>query len=294
MSYGDEERYGDDPYRFDDDEYGDDPLGDDAAADDGSWDEEPPARQGGLRLLVGVAALLVALGLVAALQKAGDDDDDVDDDEVATQEDRSTTTRRAVTSTTLGLPGGGAASSVVPGASSTTSSTAPKGSTTTKKPATTTTVDEDAPEPACVSGGGGAATPAEAGWATRWQTMPQPNDPATVSICVDDITPKVGQTVTLSISGADPDAMFPTTECGTFVTWEGSHASHCRDFVIAWNDPRPTPKQEPGQVLQHFAHVYDTPGQKTITGSVWSAEYDGYTSPYSSRAIAALQVTVHA
>ena len=250
------------------------------------------ARQGGLRLLVGVAALLVALGVVAALQKAGDDDD-VDDDEVATQEDSTTTSRRSSTSTSLRLPGG-TQPSVTTGGSSSTSSTT-KGSTTTKKgAATTTTVDEDAPEPACVSAGGGSATPTEADWAERWQTMPQPNDPATVSICVDDVTPKVGQKVILSIVGDDPDAIFPTSECGTFVTWEGGHASFCRDFVIAWDEPRPTPKQEPGHVLQHFAHTYESPGQKTVTGSVWSAEYDGYTSPYSSRAIAALQVTVHA
>ena len=121
--------------------------------------------------------------------------------------------------------------------------------------------------------------------------MPKPNDPATVSICVDDVTPQVGQNVTLSIVGDDPDAIFPTTECGVFITWEGQHASFCRDFVIPWGDPRPTPKEEPGHVLQHHAHTYDTPGTKTVTGSVWSAEYDGYTSPYSSRAIAALEVT---
>jgi hypothetical protein len=291
MAYGDggDDLYDDgwDPYD-EEDEPDDDPR--DEGPDDGGWGADPPARQGGLRLLVGLAALLVAIGLIAALSKASDDDD-ADTDEVATDE-RSTTSRQSSTSRPLGLPGDPRPTVTTRGGSSSTSSTT-RGSSTTRRPATTVTTDPDAPEPACVSAGGGAATPVQADWAERWQTMPKPNDPATLSLCVDDITPQVGQTVTVSIVGDDPDAIFPTSECGVFVTWEGSHASFCRDFLIAWEDPRPTPKEEPGHVLQHLSHVYDTPGSKTLTGSVWSAEYDGYTSPYSSRAQAALTINVH-
>ncbi|HJR24690.1 MAG TPA: hypothetical protein VJ804_04405 [Acidimicrobiales bacterium] len=280
-----------------DDGWGDEPPGDeppvDEPPDDGGWGADPPARQGGIRLLIGIAALLLGIGLVAALQKATDDDDP-DTDEVATDESTTSSSRRTTTSGPLGLPGDPTSTVTTDGSSGSTSSTA-RASSTTRRPATTTTATDDEPnEPACASAGGGPATPVEADWAERWQTMPRPNDPATVSICVDDVTPAVGQRITLSIRGDDPDAIFPSTECGVFITWDGPHASFCRDFVIAWEDPRPTPKEEPGHVLQYHAHTYDTPGTKTITGSVWSAEYDGYTSPYSSRAIATLQIQVHA
>jgi hypothetical protein len=267
----------------------DDPGGQ-ADEDDGGWGDDPPARSAALRLLIGLCALLVGIGLVAALAKASDDDDS---DRVSAEE--STSSSRRTTTTELELPGGASSSSTTGGGGSSTSTTS-RATSTTRRPASTTTTapDDEAAEPACASAGGGQPTPVDPDWAERWQTMPKPNDPATVSICVDDVTPKVGQKITLSIVGDDPDAIFPTNECGVFITWEGEHASFCRDFLIAWEDPRPTPKEEPGHVLQYHAHTYDTPGTRTLTGSVWSAEYDGYTSPYSSRAIAELQIRVHA
>jgi hypothetical protein len=293
MAHGDgpDDLYDDgwDPY--DDVDPGDevdpgDDVDDGEPEDDGGWGEDPPARAAALRLLVGVAVLLLGIGLIVALSKASDDDED--DDRVAAEESTTSSTRRSST-TDLALPGRG--STVTTGGSGSTSSTS-RGSSTTGKSTTSTTRDDELPEPGCASGGGGPATAPADSWATRWQTKPQPNDPAKVTICVDDVTPKVGQVVHLSLRGDDPDAVIPNEQCSWFVTWDGPHDNPCQSVTVPTGGPAPTPDQVPGHVVVQLEHTYDTPGAKTIIGSV--ASTDGDLGPYTSYAEADLVIQVHA
>jgi hypothetical protein len=290
MAYGDgpDDRYDDgwDGYHDEVDEV-DDVGPEDDRGDDGGWGEDPPARAAALRLLVGVAVLLLGIGLIAALSKASDDDED--DDRVAAEESSTSSTRRTTT-TALGLPGEGR-STVTTGQGGSTSSTSRR-TTTTRGSTTSTTRDDDLPQPGCASGGGGPAIPPPDDWATKWQTKPQANDPAKVTICVDDVTPKVGQVVHLSLRGDDPDAVIPNEQCSWFVTWEGPHDNPCQNVTVPTGDPKPTPDQVPGHVVVQLEHTYDTPGAKTIIGSV--ASTDGDLGPYTSYAEADLVIQVHA
>ena len=254
--------------------------------------DEFEARRATLVLLSAFVVLAVALGAMVA--KGGDDDDDERAD-VDTEQETTTSTTARPTSTSDGGASSSSSSSVAPSGGSSTSVV--RGATTTTKPraSTTTTVGRDElAEPGCASGGGGPAEGPGADWATRWQTMPRPNDPATVTICVDDVTPKVGQVVTLTLVGDDPDAVITQAECGWFIDWEGNLASLCRDALVGTLVPRPTPPEAPGHVLVRETHVYETPGQRTIGGSVTSAEWHGYRDAYSSFAEAQLNVDVHA
>ncbi len=270
----------------------------DGFGDDGyEVDDRQPARRGARFVAVLIGFLLIA-GAAAAILQA--DDDDPDHDEVATEEEdedttttsrRSTTTTRPRSTTSTTATGTGPAPGVAGGSSTTI---AGKTTATTKAPATTTTTEApEVLEPACASGGGGPAAPAEADWAEHWQSKPFPNDPARVSICVDDTSPKVGQTITITLQGSDPDAVIEKAECGWFITWESDHSSLCRDFLAPDDGPRPTPVEQAGFVRITETHVYQSPGSRTVTGSVWSAPYHGYTEPYSSRATADLRIVVH-
>jgi len=258
-------------------------------------DEQQSRRRAATRLLGVAAAVLAVVAFGAVLLGAGDDGDE-DPDEVATEDDaddtsttkRSSTSTSSSTSTTLsGQP--------PPAATSGSSTTVGKGTSTTKASTTTTTATPDEPpEPRCVSGGGGAAVPVSDDWATHWQTKPNPNDAATISVCVDDVTPKVGQVVTVSLVGNDPDAEFFDAECGWLITWENDHASLCRDALVITPDPRPTPPEVPGRIRRSATHTYTAAGPATITGSVWSSAWHGYNEPYSSFAEAEIPVVVHA
>jgi hypothetical protein len=181
--------------------------------------------------------------------------------------------------------------------SSTTSSTTPTPTPAEATSSSTTATTKEAgghdtpPEKRCVDASSGPVQPVADDWGSRWQTKPEANDPVTMTICIDDATPAVGQTVRLTLTADDPDAKIVEAECGWFVTWQDDHDNLCRDFLLA--GVHPTPAEEPGHVEVSDTHVYTQPGSFTIIASVWSAEYVGYTSPYSSYVEANIPVQVH-
>ena len=295
-------------------DFGDDP--DEGAWDDpdeAQWHDEPPppangedgwgpARGGGPprgALLAALALMLVlAVGIAAALLRDDGDGDgdgdeasselDTDDEPSSTSSSSSSSSSTTATSTVEGSGGS------VPDVGSGSSTTARRGTSTTQRASTTSTRPEDTDDPACASGSSGGVIPVEDGWQERWQTMPRPNDPARISICIDDKTPKVGQTVTVTLRADDPDAVIVEQECGYLLEWEGAQPNLCRDYLIPHEGPRPTPPQQPGHVIVRFTHVYGTPGGRTIVGTVRSSRYEGYRSPYADEARADLPVVVHA
>lgn len=282
-------------------------------SDQGDWDDDPgwtddgyddeesivegPADAGaggggrGYSWLVAVAIVLViALGVGTAVLASGGDDDD----------EPSASGNGTSTTLPLGLPGSpGSSTSLNPvtsttvgvGGSSTTSTTAKSGGSTST---TSTTVPDGPKEPACAPlAGGGAAVPVADGWETRWSTKPNPNDPATLSFCVDDRTPKVGQLVTLTAHAADPDALIPDDQCSVFVSWDGDTGNLCFDTLTA--GVKPTPAEQVGDVVvkRTFTYGADQVGQRRIFASTTSGNGRDQ-SPYSSSAETSLEITVHA
>ncbi len=284
-------------------DFGEDEAAVDEPYDDGAWEEELPAGGGGGyersgaggpprgALLTALAVMVVlALGIAAAV--LADDDDDGDREDAASEldtNDRSTSSSSSTTSTTAGAGAGDTTPTIGPGSSSTTT---PRVTSTTRRGATTTTVAEPLADPDCETWEG-QTEPVPADWAERWQTMPQPNKPAMVTICIDDTTPKVGQTVVVTLQGDDPDAVIVEQECGWRILLEGDEPNTCRDYLTPHDGPRPTPPPELGYVLVRRTHVYGTPGTRTIVGTVQSSRYEGYTSPYASSARAGLPIVVH-
>jgi hypothetical protein len=241
------------------------------------------------RLLLGAAvAALLLVGVITVVARSGDDPSKVATDRT------STTTSSSTSSTSSTTTPAAATTSPTVAVTSSTIGTSTTRTSTTKPPTTSTTKKEPAPEARCAESSSGAPKPAGTGWEHLWQTKPADNDPATIRVCVDDVTPKVGQTVHLTLVGDDPDARIVQAECGWYVTWDGDHASLCRDFLTPVTAPMPTPAEEHGHIETTESHAYDQVGAKTITASVWSGEYSGVTSPYSSYAEAAIAVQVHA
>lgn len=255
--------------------------------------EEPPApppagpagSSGGRRglLLAALAALIVLIGAVVVL--AGDDGDDDGDAALATDTEAVSSTSSSSSSTS----------------SSTSSSSSSSTTVTTLRPTTTAPSGsgggrpgpgEEPPERRCVDAGGGPATPVLEGWESRWQTKPQPNDPVTLRFCIDDVTVRHGDKVTATLVASDPDAVIVRDNCGYGIDWLGDRLSLCRDALIPVDSPRPTPPEQPGHIELTFSHVYERGGIYTVEASVWSAEWNGVPSPYSSYASATIDVTV--
>jgi hypothetical protein len=271
--------------------------------DRGGYDDEPPAPRRAARLLEAAVAILVAVAVVALIVRAGDDDSgDGDGDEVSAEEEEDTTTssRRttsttSASSTTTGLD---PASTIAGSGSSTTKvgTGGGGGSSTTRRPTTTQTtqrVYEDLTL-GCADGGGGAVLQPGADWPERWQTKPEPNDPATISVCVDDLTPRVGQEIEVRLVGQDADAIFTDADCGWLVFFgDGEPHPNCRPGGGVPAEPQPTPNQQFGRILRSAKHTYGSAGARTITASVVSAPWTGVTSPYSSVAVAEINITVH-
>ena len=178
------------------------------------------------------------------------------------------------------------------------STTTPETTTSTAKPArnTTTTVAVEAEdkEAHCASTAHADPEPAPEDWSTYWETKPNPNDPMALRICVDDITPAVGQLVTLTVTADDPDAHIGDGECDVFVTWDANRGSLCRDVVQPTNEPQPTPAEVHGHVEKTFTHTYSDSTDPIIDVSVWSGPADGKRYPYNSYANIELRLNVHA
>lgn len=112
-------------------------------------------------------------------------------------------------------------------------------------------------------------------------------------VCIDDVTPAVGQTVNVSVVAGDKDATIGTGECDVKVDWEGNAGSLCRDTVVVTRGPQPTPPREPGRVQVTYQHTYSRTGDALIDVSVWSGPADGKRYPYNSYNSVELPITVH-
>jgi hypothetical protein len=272
-------------------------------ADDDGGDDD---RRGGPRWLELVVALVAAIAVVALIVTLTSDDDDGDGDEVATQEDsttsssRRTTTTRATTtssssSTTIGVDpaspadGGGTTSTTKKGSGGSGGGT----TSTTKKPSApsgpigTVYADKD---PRCASGSSGGVKPPPAEWPMFWQTEPKVNDPTSISICVDDVSPAVGQLVTVELRGDDKDAVIDRG-CGWWITFNGESGSLCGSTIPT--EPQPTPAERfGGGFFAKKTFTYTGAGSFTIRGAVQSGT-PGIVNPYSGEASASLTVQVH-
>jgi hypothetical protein len=110
-------------------------------------------------------------------------------------------------------------------------------------------------------------------------------------MCVDDVTPAVGQVVTATLTASDPDAAITEQHCGFLVLWEDPWLTLCRDVVPQPPpSPAPTPPQQPGQGTKSLTHRYEGAGSRTVTGLSYSGEAK---SPYESFARVKITVTVH-
>ena len=81
-----------------------------------------------------------------------------------------------------------------------------------------------------------------------------------LKICVDDITPAVGQLVTLIVMADDPDARIGDGACDVYVTWDSNHRQPLPRHRSPTNDPQPTPAEERGHVEKTFTHTYSDGG----------------------------------
>ena len=171
------------------------------------------------------------------------------------------------------------------------STTTPSATSTTKKAKTTTTVAVDKEEH-CASTAHADPDPPPDDWATYWKTKPNANDPIALTICVDDITPGVGQLVTLTVTADDPDAHIGDESCDVFVTWDDNQGSLCRDVVQPTNEPQNTPNEEHGHIVKTFTHTYPIAAEPTVDVSVWSGPGDGKRYPYNSYANIELRLSV--
>lgn len=230
--------------------------------DDGYEDEGDGRRRRALLVVAG-ALLFVLVGAALAAILVNQDDDGVETN-AASSSSSSTSTTRVTPSSLGGLPGQqpapGASSSVPSGSSSTSTS---KATTSTTKAATTTTTE--APDgPACSPTG---STPPSGG-----------NLPMKVAFCIDDPTPKVGQSVTVSGTAEDLDGGV-TLDC-VKISWEGEEFGECFP-----------PQAEPAESFNEsysFRHTFARPGTYTIHVGAQSGKPEG------SFAETTLRITVHA
>lgn len=228
-------------------------------------------------LAVGPSAGLLVFALLVGTVAGGDPEAVQTTDATTTSVERTTTSTESTSTTAVQID---------------TTSTTIETTSTTEAPAP--------PEPMCVTATGTGSGP-DADWSTRWQTEPAFNDPATVELCVDDITPAVGQVVTATVTTSDPDAPY-LEECGAIVFWRAL-LSYCRDIAYQTPpEPQPTPTERPGTYVEVFQHTYEEPlGAVVIRGVGWSGEllrphYEncscGVHSPYTSYASAELTLIV--
>ena len=183
----------------------------------------------------------------------------------------------------------------------TTPSTTSTTRRTSRPPRTTTTTiapPEEFPESpsqlVCAQTTKADASPPPDDWPNYWQTKPKPNDGLDLVICVDDDTPKVGQTVKLYVLAQDKDAEIGSGPCDVFVTWDSNGGSDCRDTVVAPPaEPKPTPAEKPGKVTLTFIHEYADPGEWIIDVSAWSPPESPDASPYASYNSIELRVNAH-
>ena len=190
-------------------------------------------------------------------------------------------------STTDPPPPSSTAPVLVPVTEETTTTTRPS------RPTTTTTVPYPPARVGCAVATGQPQAKSEA-WARYYRTEPAPDQPARVQVCLDRQSARIGDEVSLTLIGDDPDAVIVDKECGWEVHWGDTErpGSLCRDYVTMSDQPREAPKPEPGHIERSARHVFSTPGTYTITGAVWSGDYDGHPNPYSSYAEVKVSIVI--
>ena len=165
--------------------------------------------------------------------------------------------------------------------------------TTTQVLVTTTAKPVEVKENQCTSAPAAEPQPRRDDWATYWQTEPDANQPMTLEVCLDDVKPKVGQLITLTLIADDPDASIGEAECGVFVTWLSDHSNLCRDYIINDGKVEPTPTKEHGHFEKTYTHTYTKAQTYLVEASTASSEYTGKPHPYASSADVQLHVSVH-
>jgi len=155
---------------------------------------------------------------------------------------------------------------------------------------TTTTLD--AREPKCATAPKKDATAPPDDWASYWQTRPASNQPLSLEICLDDVTPTVGQLVTLTVTADDPDATIGEANCDIYVSFVTSPGSDCRDFRGPTSAPEPTPPAAHGHVVKTYTYTYAKAQTYLVFVTVWSSPESGKPHPYASKADASLHVSV--
>lgn len=232
-----------------------------------------------------LAAVLLVAGVVVAFNKK-DDPNLIDASDTTTTTQRSggpivvPTTQAAVVPTTTALR------------TTTTRRSTPRTTTTTIAPPPE--FPETETKLVCAKTTPALPADPQPDWSDYWQTKPEKNDPLDLVICVDDDTPKVGQTLKLYVLAQDKDAEIGSGPCDVFVSWNSNGASECRDAVIAPPaEPKPTPKEKPGKVTPTFIHVYDDPGEWIIDVNAWSPPESPDANPYASYNSIEIRVNVH-
>lgn len=228
------------------------------------------SRRTWIAIAAGVVTLLAAIGAVA-----GTSDDPTP--KIGSNASRRTTSSTSSTTTTL-----------------TATAPPPAAPSTTQAPTTApTTLPTAPPSGKCVTIGPGEPRPTTRDWDQYWQTKPQPNDGISLTMCIDDITPRIGQVVTMRVIADDPDATIGSGPCDVIVEWDGSGAV-CHDKVSETDpDPQPTPPEQPGHVDLSFQFTYQSAGPRIVYADVWSGPDDGRKPhPYHNTQEASLKVTV--
>jgi hypothetical protein len=206
----------------------------------------------------------VAAALVVAMAACGKGDGKLDASSSTTDEVTTTSTTEEPTTTTA----------------------------TTAPPVTTTAKPVEVREKGCASAPAGEPTPPPDDWATYWQTEPDANQPMTLSICLDDVKPRVGQLITLTVVADDPDASIGTEDCDIAVTWMSNAGNLCRDYMSI-GEPQPTPAKEHGHVEKTYTHTYTKAETYLVDVSAASSDFTGKRHPYASSAEASLHLAVH-
>jgi hypothetical protein len=184
-------------------------------------------------------------------------------------------------------------------ASGDTTTTIEETTTTTEPPTTVppspTTAGKplEVKEKKCAAGSVQDPQPPPDNWAQTWQTQPDTNQPMTMEICIDDVNPKVGQLVTLTVTADDPDASIGTDDCDIFVSWMSDHGSLCRDALVAPQGPEPTPAKEHGHVVKQYTHTYTKAQTYLVDVTAWSSDFNGHPHPYDNYSSAELHLSVH-
>jgi hypothetical protein len=207
----------------------------------------------------------------------------------------TSTTRPGETTTTTARPGGTTGGG--PGGTSTTTT-----SLATTVLSTLYAPDGD-PEPRCVQVTGkpnSVHDDWDAKYRAYWTSAPDQDQPLTLKVCIDDVTPAKGQQVTVTVTVDDPDQLVDEANGCPIVglLWgdeDAKRQSSCHDMASV---PPTAPSKPPapgkaGHLEKTFTHTYAATGSRTIQLTASSGPDAPGPQPYSSDATAELPIVVH-